>query len=226
MEKICGIYCVENLINHHKYVGLSKDCHRRWQDHFSKSYCSKKEEDIKKPLYMTMRKYGRENFSFRILEECSLEELKNKEIYWISELDTYHNGYNATPGGDLIESTPLKGENRGMAKLTQSQVESCRIKYQQGFSSRETWEKSYSNIISYSGFQRMWHGKTWKNVMPEVFEKNPRPKKKISEEEIIAIKHLFKDGKSCAEVFHLLDEKYSRTTINDIFNERQYKEIN
>ena len=29
-EKICGIYCVENKINGHKYVGLSKDCMKRW----------------------------------------------------------------------------------------------------------------------------------------------------------------------------------------------------
>ena len=111
-EKICGIYCIENKINGHKYVGLSKDCMKRWSDHYSKCIHSKKEDDIRKPLYMAMRKYGRDNFSFTIIEECPENKLKEREIYWIEKLDTFHNGYNATPGGDRFEGeTILKGEN-------------------------------------------------------------------------------------------------------------------
>lgn len=83
IEPICGIYCIENLINHKKYVGLSKNCIKRWWDHRSKAFHSTKEDEIKKPLYMAIRKYGLENFSFSILEECKLEELKEREIYWI-----------------------------------------------------------------------------------------------------------------------------------------------
>ena len=37
----------------------------------------------------------------------------------------------------------------------------------------------------------MWHGTTWKNIMPEVFENNPHPRKKIYEEDIIKMKQLF-----------------------------------
>jgi hypothetical protein len=43
-----------------------------------------------------MRKYGRENFSFQILEECSEDKLAEREIYWINKLNTYKNGYNET----------------------------------------------------------------------------------------------------------------------------------
>ena len=68
MKKICGIYCITNIVNGKQYVGLSKDCYKRWSDHYSKSYGSKKEDDIRKPLYQAMKKYGRENFSFMILE--------------------------------------------------------------------------------------------------------------------------------------------------------------
>ena len=76
MKKICGIYCITNIVNGKQYVGLSKDCLKRWSDHYSKAYTSKKEDDLRKPLYLAMRKYGRENFSFTILEECELELLK------------------------------------------------------------------------------------------------------------------------------------------------------
>ena len=225
-EKICGIYCIENKINGHKYIGLSKDCMKRWSDHYSKCIHSKKEDDIRKPLYMAMRKYGRDNFSFTIIEECPEDKLKEREIYWIEKLDTFHNGYNATPGGDRFEGeTILKGERHGMAKLTEKDVIFCRTCYQEGKHSKEIWETYFSNKITYSGFQRMWHGKTWKHVMPEVFENNPNPRKKFTPEIIHEIKEKYRSGMTCAEIYHFYNEKYSRTSINDICNNTRYKEI-
>lgn len=47
-----------------------------------------------------MRKYGIENFSIEELEKCSADVVNDREIYWINYYDTYHNGYNATLGGD------------------------------------------------------------------------------------------------------------------------------
>lgn len=226
MEKICGIYCITNNINKKQYVGLSKDCLKRWFDHYSKSYHSTKKDDLQKPLYMAMKKYGRENFSFSILEECNLDELKDKEIYWINKLNTYEDGYNATPGGDLPEGHILKGEEHGMAKLTLEQVKYCRTAYAAGKKSKDIWEEYFQNIITYPGFQRMWHGKTWKEVMPEVFKNNPNPRQKITIEEIKEIKSLYRSGKTCAEIFHIFKEKISRTSINDICNERRYQNIN
>ena len=124
MDKICGIYCIENIINHKKYIGLSKNCLKRWQDHYSKSYHSVREDDLNKPLYKAMKKYGRENFSFTIIEECPIEKLQEREIYWINFLDTYNNGYNATKGGDTADGrSALRGQEHPFAKLTQKEVE-------------------------------------------------------------------------------------------------------
>lgn len=226
MDKISGIYCITNNINRKQYVGLSKDCLKRWADHYSKSYHPTKDDEIRKPLYMAMRKYGRENFSFSILEECPQEKLKEREIYWINKLDTYNSGYNATKGGDLPEGHVLCGEEHGMSKLTTEQVIFCRKAYQRGERSKDVWESKFKDIIKYSGFQNMWHGRSWKNIMPEVFNNNPNPRKKFSDEDIIKIKQLYKNGKTCAEIYHIFNKKISRTTINDICNERRYKNIN
>ena len=45
-----------------------------------------------------MRKYGIENFSIELIEETSNPE--EREIFWIENKNSYHNGYNATLGGD------------------------------------------------------------------------------------------------------------------------------
>ena len=225
--EICGIYCIENLINHKKYVGLSKNCYKRWKDHLTHYENSLCKGDDKKPLYLAMKKYGKENFEFSILEECEKEKLKEREIYWISKLNTYNCGYNATHGGDLPEGHVLKGEEHGMHILTEVEVIECRKAYADGIKCKDYYDShNFKEKIKFSGFQNMWFGRTWKEVMPEVFENNPHPKRKITDEEIRTIKNLFKQGYKCSEVYHLLNEKYSRTTINDIFHERRYKDIN
>ena len=94
------IYCITNLINSKKYVGkTTTTIDERWQEHCKDS---RKERCNKRPLYDAFNKYGIENFKIEELEYVEdNEELKNKEIYWIQELQTYgHNGYNATKGGD------------------------------------------------------------------------------------------------------------------------------
>ena len=114
MEKITGIYKITNQINGHAYIGLSKNCLKRWNDHYSRSYHPQKQEDYDKPLYKAMRKYGRENFSFEIIEECRREELNTREKYWIKFYNSFESGYNQTEGGD---SAPH------FNKLTKEQVD-------------------------------------------------------------------------------------------------------
>ena len=92
-----GIYKIENNINHKKYIGQSIDIEKRWSVHiaFSKSNNIK----YKNKLHLAMEKEGIENFSFSILEECSQEELDEKEKYWINFYNSIQEGYNNTDGG-------------------------------------------------------------------------------------------------------------------------------
>lgn len=85
-----GIYKITNLINGKVYIGQSIDIIRRWRSHRT----SYQTED--KVLYRAMRKYGLENFSFEVIEECDREMLSERELYWIKKYDSYNNGYNAT----------------------------------------------------------------------------------------------------------------------------------
>lgn len=91
-----GIYTIKNLINGKQYVGQSINIQKRWSQHKS-DYIH---NENKKILYKAMRKYGIENFSFEVLEECPIDKLDEKEIFWIKELNTLNpNGYNISQGG-------------------------------------------------------------------------------------------------------------------------------
>ena len=46
-----------------------------------------------------MQKYGIDNFSISIIEECTKDVATVREIYWINRLNTFNNGYNCTIGG-------------------------------------------------------------------------------------------------------------------------------
>ena len=93
-----GIYKIENLLNHKCYVGQSIHIERRWQEHCRPS--------AKSIISNAIKKYGKENFSFQILEECSEDELDEKEIFYIEKFNCIvPNGYNIKDYVDGNETT-------------------------------------------------------------------------------------------------------------------------
>lgn len=101
-----GIYKITNKINGKCYIGQSINIKQRWKAHRSRYQV----DDY--PLYRAMRKYGLENFNFEVIEECSQNELNDKEIYWIDFYDSANNekGYNLTIGGNNIANHRLTEE--------------------------------------------------------------------------------------------------------------------
>lgn len=92
------IYKISNDINNKLYIGKTlSTLEQRFKEHKDDH---KKRRCEKRPLYAAMRKYGIEHFSIDLIEECELDELSQRECYWIEYYDTYHKGYNATKGGD------------------------------------------------------------------------------------------------------------------------------
>ena len=91
------IYSIICKVTGKRYIGQTQqDLGKRWGQHIQES---KKHSD--RPLYRAIQKYGVGMFQIRAIEEDILvNELSEREIYWIEQFDTYNNGYNATTGGE------------------------------------------------------------------------------------------------------------------------------
>jgi group I intron endonuclease len=95
--KVPGIYAIRNLINGKCYVGSAVRIARRWEVHRSGLKTGKHRC---KPLQRAYDKYGKEAFSYEILEVVDvLTDLIPREQYWLDRLESHcdKGGYNVCP---------------------------------------------------------------------------------------------------------------------------------
>ena len=87
------IYKITNKVNGKSYIGQTRyTIEFRWRQHLHK-----KDNTY---FHNAIRKYGADNFIVEKLEECNIEDLNEKEIYYIAKYNTFKDGYNLTIGGD------------------------------------------------------------------------------------------------------------------------------
>jgi group I intron endonuclease len=73
-----GIYKITNPKGK-IYIGQSTNIEKRWK-YYSSQYHNKKDKQTK--LFNSLIKYSPKNHKFEILEECTVEQLNEREIYW------------------------------------------------------------------------------------------------------------------------------------------------
>lgn len=222
----CGIYKITNKINNKAYIGCSSNIKRRWAIHKC-IYKDSSYKEYSKELYIDIRKYGIENFSIEILEECKEEDLFKKESYYINKLDTIAKGYN---GYGL--------DKHSGAKLSMSDVKDIRTRYNNLERKQEVYD-DYSHLINKTGFHKIWNGYTWKSIMPEVYtdenkqyhknntanrgEKNGTSN--ITDEDVIRIRTDKKNGKNKNDVYKEYSSYLSFKSFENIWYNCNWKHI-
>jgi group I intron endonuclease len=208
-----GIYKITNKINGEVYIGQSIDIKRRWKTHITTSY-NEKLKDYDSAIHRAIRKYGKENFEFSVLEETKLDKklLNEREIYWIKTYNSYGKGYNETPGGEIGNMN--HDEKHSRAKMSREEVIAIRTRYNNGEQLSVVYE-DYKDKIHKTGFAKIWKGETWKDVMPEVLtEKNKTLHSRqcanvghkngraiLNEADVKAIRQRYKNGESIADIY-------------------------
>jgi hypothetical protein len=101
------IYCVHCISTGKKYIGQTiQKLQYRMNDHFCRSSNSQYK------FHRAIKKYGKSNFIYGVIEECDFNIINEREMYWINVYDTFKNGYNSDTGGMngrlLSEETKIK----------------------------------------------------------------------------------------------------------------------
>ena len=218
-----GIYKITKKKNGKSYIGQSDDIKRRFAEHKTK-----KELAIDKAI----QKYGIDAFKFEVIEECKLEELDEKEKYWIEKYDTYKGfGYNCNEGGGNS-----RGENNGRTNLTDKEVSYIRDCYNNHKRRREIYEQ-FKDKISFSAFSSIWDGTTWKHIKPEVYTKenlqyytreatngDASNNAKFSNEEVIELRRRYVT-ETAKEIYISVQDRCNFNTLQQILWGRTYKQL-
>ena len=91
------IYKITNKLNNKVYIGqtVQKPIERFYQ------HCAKKCDKyiLNMVIHKAIFKYGKDNFTFEVIEEVPKQQLNEREEYWIKYYNSYTDGYNSTKGG-------------------------------------------------------------------------------------------------------------------------------
>ena len=156
-----GIYKYQNKLNGKIYIGQSTDIERRYQQHL---WDAEKRPEQGTGIDLAINKYGINNFTFEIIEQCNSEQLDERERFWIEYFNSYTDGYNRTPGG-----SSLKGEEHPRAILTKEQVWQIRDLYGKRIKRSDVFKIFKDTGITERGFLKIWNCETWTNIHTDVY---------------------------------------------------------
>lgn len=118
--KQSGIYRITNVINNKCYIGSSVNIYKRWLKHIVELNTARHNNQL---LFRSWNKYGSNFFDFEILGFYPIDQLIEKEQYFIEWYDSYLKGYNLTKSvkainlGKFGKEHPMFGKKLSIESL-------------------------------------------------------------------------------------------------------------
>jgi len=88
------VYLIRNQVNGKSYVGQTTWGRKRVIQHFRRGLTGGSGNKV---FYEDIKKFGKENFIWGVIERTSPDLLVERETFWIKKLDTHNKGYNHLP---------------------------------------------------------------------------------------------------------------------------------
>jgi group I intron endonuclease len=182
-----GIYTITCKGDNKVYVGQSQRINIRFNIHKSQLRHNRHRNSY---LQRAWNKYGENSFLFEIKEICSIDELNDREKFWVNKLETNNEdkGFNLTDGGDGVRGykhtketraylskywkDKQKGYNNFRAVLTENEVKEIISLLLNHISMYKIAEK-YG--VSKSTIQMIKEKKTWPHLTKDIVF-TPKPK--------------------------------------------------
>lgn len=109
-----GIYSITDKTNGKSYIGQSVNIEKRFLKH--QGYL-KNNYHPNQHLQNAYKKHGKDSFEYKVLRECSTEELDVWERIFIRFFDSLKNGYNKASGGNKFKT--FSDESKEKMSLSQ-----------------------------------------------------------------------------------------------------------
>ena len=211
-----GIYGIKNILNNKIYVGKTgMNFGDRWDNHKALLRGNKHDNPY---LQNAWNKYGEESFEFIVIEDCQVEELNDKEMYWIKYYKELGLAYNLHNGGD-------GGYNLGqhLSEETKRKIgEKNRVNSFGKTHSQETKQKMRESHLGKKYKPMSEEGKQHDREAQEKYcLEHP---KKLTKDDVINIR---KERNDVGTTYASLAKKYNVTSqcVSDICNYKRWKSI-
>jgi len=232
-----GIYCIRSVSQNKIYIGQSVDLNRRILNH---KYLLKKGKHSNEILQRHHDKYGINDLKFETIEFCEIENLDDRECYWINYYDSMNrkNGFNMETGGHegkniseerrqaiTGEGNPMYGKkhseefinymrikNRASSdKLTMENVENIKIRIV-NFEKQVELAKEFN--VKISTINKIAKCKNWEWVRPELNKLLLNIEKAAKEKFRQEIIKYYESGHNAFKISKITN--YSYSSINKI----------
>ena len=211
-----GIYGIRNKVNNKIYVGKTgMNFGDRWDSHKALLRNNKHDNPY---LQNAWNKYGEQNFEFIVIEDCNIDKLNEREMYWIKYYKDKNLAYNIHNGGDgghnlgkhLSEETKKKiGEKNKLNMIGKTHSEETKRKM------RDSHLGKKYKPMSEEGKQHD------REAQQKYCIENP---KKLTKDDVVNIRE---ERKNKGTTYSAIAQKYNVTPqcINDICNYKRWKNI-